>query len=150
MKLSPLQQSHVDSAFPECRQRIAEYLARGAEVRVFQQTECGSDVPPYAVAPVDDPEFWLGCWDTHELATECAIALGLRVVSVQEAAVVEPQWFDASTPPVSDGDYQCKIENNGRAFIAKRRFKKGLWFGGCRPFSDSDVIVEWSRLPGQD
>ncbi|MFQ2238233.1 hypothetical protein ACK32R_21325 [Aeromonas dhakensis] len=140
MQLSPCQKSHVDTVFPECRQRIAEYLVRGAEVVVFRQTECGSDVPPFAVAPVDDIEFWIGCWDSYELAVESALALGLQVQ-------LAPQWFDVSTPPEKDGDYQCKIANNGRVFTAKRRFKKGHWFGGCRPFADADVILEWSVYP---
>lgn len=86
MQLSPCQKSHVDTVFPECRQRIAEYLVRGAEVVVFRQTECGSDVPPFAVAPVDDIEFWIGCWDSYELAVESALALGLQVQ-------LAPQWF---------------------------------------------------------
>lgn len=54
-----------------------------------------------------------------------------------------PDWIAASTPPPEDGDYECRIENKGRFFVAKRRFKKGIWLGGCRPFSDTDVVLEW-------
>lgn len=52
-------------------------------------------------------------------------------------------WIAASTAPSLEGDYECRIENKGRFFVAKRRFKKGHWFGGCRPFSDTDVVLEW-------
>ncbi|MGP0171237.1 hypothetical protein ACSVIJ_05065 [Pseudomonas sp. NCHU5208] len=79
MALSAFQQAHVDGAFPECRTLMADYLVRGVEVVVFRQTECGADVPPYAVAPKEDPEFWIGCWDTAELAAAEAVSLGLRV-----------------------------------------------------------------------
>lgn len=80
MSLSPAQQDYVNSVFPECRDQIADYLERGVEVVVFKQNECGEDVQPFAVAPKDDQEFWIGCWDTPELATSEATALGLRVV----------------------------------------------------------------------
>ncbi|MNL84097.1 hypothetical protein D3C87_2119480 [compost metagenome] len=52
-------------------------------------------------------------------------------------------WIAADTPPSVEGDYECRIENKGRVFVAKRRFKKGHWLGGCRPFSDTDVVLEW-------
>lgn len=57
----------------------------------------------------------------------------------------DASWIAGSTPPAIDGDYECRIENHGRVFIAKRRFKKGHWFGGCRPFADADVVLEWKR-----
>lgn len=79
MALTPAQQAHVESAFPECRAQLAEYLERGVEVVVFRQNECGDDVPPFAVAPKDHQDFWLGCWDTPELAAAGAVSLGLRV-----------------------------------------------------------------------
>ncbi|HBO5514606.1 TPA: hypothetical protein L4559_003501 [Pseudomonas aeruginosa] len=81
MTLSPAQQAHVNSAYPECRDQIADYLKRGVDVVIFKQNECGDDTPPFAVAPKDDLGFWLGCWDTQELAAEGATALGLRIVS---------------------------------------------------------------------
>ncbi|CAI9912221.1 hypothetical protein EFK68_03530 [Pseudomonas aeruginosa] len=79
MALTPVQQAHVDGVFPECRARMADYLERGVEVVVSRQIECGDDVPPFSVAPKEDLDFWIGCWDTPELASAEAISLGLRV-----------------------------------------------------------------------
>lgn len=81
MTLTPTQQTHVDGVFPESRVQMADYLERGVDVVVYRQNECGSDVPPFAVAPKGDLEFWLGCWDTEELAASWATKLGLRVAS---------------------------------------------------------------------
>lgn len=81
MVLKPEQQAHVDDAFPECRPELADYLERGVDVVVYRQTECGEDVPAFAVAPQDRNEFWLGCWETEELAVQGATKLGLNVVA---------------------------------------------------------------------
>lgn len=81
MALSESQQAHVNAVFSECRAQIAEYLTKGVEVAIYLQNECGGDVPPYAVAPHDNQEFWLGCWDTSELAAAGTEALGLLVAS---------------------------------------------------------------------
>lgn len=81
MVLKPEQQAHVDGAFPECQTELADYLERGVDVVVFRQTECGEDVPAFAVAPQDRHEFWLGCWETEELAVEAATKLGLNVMA---------------------------------------------------------------------
>ena len=80
MALTEIQQAHVNAVFPECKAQIAEYLEKGVEVVIYLQNECGDDVPPYAVAPKDNQEFWVGCWDAPELAAAGAEALGLRVV----------------------------------------------------------------------
>ncbi|HCF2446995.1 TPA: hypothetical protein NIA45_004663 [Pseudomonas aeruginosa] len=85
MVLNPEQQAHVDSAFPECRADLAGYLERGVDVVVYRQTECGDDVPAFAVAPHDRQDFWLGCWETEALAVEGATKLGLRVVATFES-----------------------------------------------------------------
>ncbi|MCF5371981.1 hypothetical protein [Pseudomonas syringae] len=81
MELTDAQKCHVQAVFPECRAQMSEYLSQGVEVVIYLQNECGDDVPPYAVAPRDNQEFWIGCWDTPELASAGASALGLRVVS---------------------------------------------------------------------
>lgn len=52
-------------------------------------------------------------------------------------------WTDSDILPSSDGIYECKIRNNEREFIAVRRLKSGHWFGGCRPFSDADIVLAW-------
>jgi len=57
---------------------MAGYLLRGVEVVIFKQSESG-DSPPFAVAPKEAQDFWLGCWDTPELAAAAAATLGLRV-----------------------------------------------------------------------
>lgn len=81
MALSSHQQAHVAKVFPESREQMEKYLEERVEVVVYLQNECGDDVPPFAVAPRDNQEFWIGCWDTAEAAAEEAIALGLKVVS---------------------------------------------------------------------
>tara|TARA_Y100001973_G_C5191766_1_gene331450 strand:- start:1389 stop:1598 length:210 start_codon:yes stop_codon:yes gene_type:complete len=50
--------------------------------------------------------------------------------------------------PDQRGRYRCKITNNGREFEAERRLTimsngHHHWFGGCRPFTDHDVITHW-------
>ena len=47
--------------------------------------------------------------------------------------------------PPADGDYMCSVSNGDRKFEAQRRFIRGHWFGGCRPFSDNDVVESWYR-----
>lgn len=78
--LTPEQQAHVDSAFlgPQGRVEMASYFLRGVEVVIFKQSESGAS-PPFAVVPKEAQDFWLGCWDTPELAAAGAAALGLRV-----------------------------------------------------------------------
>lgn len=80
MALSSHQKDHVAKGFPECREQMRKYLEEGVEVVVYLQDECGDDVPPFAVAPKDNQEFWIGCWDTAESAAKQASALGLKVV----------------------------------------------------------------------
>lgn len=48
--------------------------------------------------------------------------------------------------PEEDGKYQCLIERGDRELEAVRLFKRGHWFGGCRPFSDNDVILKWKPV----
>ncbi|MBY0464780.1 MAG: hypothetical protein K2W33_07525 [Burkholderiales bacterium] len=59
---------------------MAAYLESSAEVVIQRQTECGADVPPIAIKVAEDPEFWIDCCDTSELAFARATALGLNVV----------------------------------------------------------------------
>lgn len=82
MTITPAQQAYVQSAFPECRAEMADYLARGVEVVVYRQNECGDDVPPFAVAPKERQDFWIGCWDTPELAATEAVSLGLQITTI--------------------------------------------------------------------
>ncbi|MFK8773654.1 hypothetical protein [Aeromonas caviae] len=78
--LTPAQQAHVKQSLSACRQQLSDYLRRGVDVTIFLQRECAADIPPFAMAPVEQPDFWIGCWDTRELAVRSASELGLRVV----------------------------------------------------------------------
>lgn len=78
--LTPMQAAHVAAVFPECKSQMSAYLASGAEVVIGPQTECGSDVPPIAIAVASDQAFWIDCCETVEAAKVRAEALGLRVV----------------------------------------------------------------------
>lgn len=56
------------------------------------------------------------------------------------------QWVKTQDElPLADGDYMCSVRNGDRKFEAQRRFIRGHWFGGCRPFSDNDVVESWYR-----
>lgn len=48
--------------------------------------------------------------------------------------------------PEEDGQYQCLIQRGDRELEAVRLFKRGHWFGGCRPFSDNDIILKWKSV----
>ncbi|KVA53984.1 hypothetical protein WI61_06580 [Burkholderia cepacia] len=81
MHLTVAQASHVAKVFPECRAEMADFLEARAEVVIYKQDECGSDVPPFAIA-VAGTAFWIGCCETPEEATALADSLGLKVVEV--------------------------------------------------------------------
>lgn len=56
-------------------------------------------------------------------------------------------WIDIKNKlPPSDGKYECLINNGSREFEAVRLFKRGHWFGGCRPFADNDKILKWKPI----
>lgn len=58
------------------------------------------------------------------------------------------RWVEAEhTLPEIDGDYMCIVKNGEREFEAVRRLINGVWFGGCRPFSDNDVVQSWYEHP---
>ena len=78
-KLSAVQAAHVKSTFPETRAQMTAYLESSAEVVIQRQNECGVDVPPIAIKVSADPEFWIDCCHTCELAYARAIELGLTI-----------------------------------------------------------------------
>ena len=80
--LSEYQQKFVDEVFPECREAMADYLARGVDVVIYRQHECSVDVPPFAVAPLEDTDFWIDCYESVDDALLEAKNLGLNVASV--------------------------------------------------------------------
>jgi hypothetical protein len=81
MRLTVAQANHVAKVFPECRTEMTDFLEAGAGVVIYKQSECGSDVPPYAIA-VAGTAFWIDCCETPEDATVLALSLGLKVVEV--------------------------------------------------------------------
>lgn len=88
--LSPDQVAHVRSVFPESRAEMAFHLRQGTAVRVQRQRECGSDVPPYAIAVSTDPDFWVDCCHTPEAARAKALRLGLMVESMSDSESKRP------------------------------------------------------------
>lgn len=82
MRLTVAQANHVAKVFPECRTEMTDSLEAGAEVMIYKQNKCGSDVPPYAIA-VAGTAFWIDCCETPEDATVLVHSLGLKVVEVR-------------------------------------------------------------------
>lgn len=82
--LTPKQQAHIEAAFlgQEGSAKMAGYLLRGVKVVIFKQTEL-LDAPPFAVAPAEAQDFWLGCWPSRADAEAGAVALGLTVIDHQ-------------------------------------------------------------------
>jgi len=74
--LTDAQAAHVAAAPPECRADMAGYLAAGASVVIYRQSECGKDVPPFALG-VEGTDFWIDCCDSPEDAVAQATKLGL-------------------------------------------------------------------------
>ena len=55
--LNEYQQAFVDGVYPECKDAMSDYLARGVDVVIYRQHECGGDCPPFAVATAEDISF---------------------------------------------------------------------------------------------
>ena len=79
--LTPAQVEHVNRVPFSCRVEMAEIFARGDDVCIGQQDDCGPDVPPIAIWPKDRPDFFIECCATIEDAVAYASNLGLNVVS---------------------------------------------------------------------
>lgn len=60
------------------RREIAEHLRRGVEVKVVKNNEV-PESPPFALDVVEDPGFWIGCFDTDAQAREVAVRIGLSL-----------------------------------------------------------------------
>lgn len=45
--------------------------------------------------------------------------------------------------PDLNGSYLCLVKRGERILEVVRHFKSGHWFGGCRPFSDHDKVIQW-------
>lgn len=60
---------------------------------------------------------------------------------------MDKDWVKCSDRiPEKDGKYKCYIKNDSREFESVRLLKKGHWFGGCRPFSDNDIVLKWKEI----
>lgn len=88
--LTKRQSFHVRSVYPECRDAMASFLEGGVKVFVTSQNECGTDVPPFAIRVVDQPDFWIDCASSAQSAAALAIDLGLRVVDVNDVEISVP------------------------------------------------------------
>lgn len=49
------------------------------------------------------------------------------------------------TLPEKEGQYDCIVLNHGVEKQTTRLFKKGVWFGGCRPFTDGEEVIAWKE-----
>jgi hypothetical protein len=78
--LTQAQQEHVLRVYPENRASMADYLRQGVEVYIYRQDEV-PDVPPVAIAVVQDPAYWIECVDSESAALTFAADLGLVVAS---------------------------------------------------------------------
>lgn len=78
--LTAIQESHVQQAYPDCREEMADFLSHGTEVFVARQHESGAGVPPFAIRVVGQPEFWMGCAHSARAAVQLARDLGLKVI----------------------------------------------------------------------
>ncbi|MGE8063895.1 hypothetical protein [Pseudomonas sp. NPDC089569] len=83
--LSQSQKDHVMRVFPESRASMADYLRQGVEVYIYLQDEV-SEVPPFAIAVVQDPAYWIDCVESKSAALAYATELGLVVTSVAPSA----------------------------------------------------------------
>lgn len=56
-------------------------------------------------------------------------------------------WVDPKkTEPENGTLYLCKIQRNDSVIEAKKIYKNGLWFGGCRPFCDNDIVLFYTEI----
>ncbi len=59
------------------------------------------------------------------------------------------EWIsvDEALPP--PGVYRVQVERDGELIETKKKLMGSgnafAWFGGCRPFSDNDVVLFWCR-----
>lgn len=86
--LSDVQRAHVLRVFPETRTSMAEYLRRGVEVYIYRQDEASPDVPPVAIALIQDPSYWIDCVNSESVAVDLAVSLGLNVVKPPDDVTV--------------------------------------------------------------
>lgn len=74
--LTEAQSEHVSRCPLDCRAQMALYLRQKVGVGFVRQNDC-LEVPPIAIYVRDDPEFWIDCAETVEVAQERAATLGL-------------------------------------------------------------------------
>lgn len=67
-----------DAQLPENRASMADYLRQGVDVYFYRHDEV-PDVPPVAIAVVQDPAYWIDCAESEDVAVLLATQLGLSV-----------------------------------------------------------------------
>ena len=75
--VTKVQQSHLGGVPVESRKDMAAYLASKAKVFIYLQNEPRPDVPPWAIAVCERPEFEIDCTPTRKRAIAYAKVLGL-------------------------------------------------------------------------
>lgn len=88
-ELTSVQRSYLEGVPEEYRGQIASYLKEGVDVVIYRQNDCVGDVPPFAVAPLENKEYWIGCWDSCEEAVRTVGELGLKVAMVHNSCEEE-------------------------------------------------------------
>lgn len=59
------------------------------------------------------------------------------------------EWISVDVALPAAGTYQVKAIRDGKQIITTKKLfasddgKTGAWLGGCRPFSDNDVVTHY-------
>lgn len=61
--------------------------------------------------------------------------------------ILPTNWISVETAMPLAGEYHVKIDRNSEVMETKKRLivrnGQAKWFGGCRPFSDNDIVLAW-------
>lgn len=64
-----------------------------------------------------------------------------------EKIILPSDWISVEMAMPLAGDYHVKINRNNAVLETKKRLivrnGQAKWFGGCRPFSDNDIVLAW-------
>ena len=60
-------------------------------------------------------------------------------------------WISVEREMPNPGDYKVKVVRDGKPIETIKRLKTNngnhVWFGGCRPFCENDVVTHWLKEP---
>lgn len=66
-----------------------------------------------------------------------------------EKIILPSDWISVEKAMPLAGDYHVKIDRNSEVLETKKRLivrnGQAKWFGGCRPFSDNDIVLAWKK-----